>query len=90
VQSLTQKLSASLSIWVLFFICLTAFLFLLHGAINDSAVMDELAHIPAGYGYVHNFDFRLNPEHPPLVKAFSALPLLFLNLNFPTQSSYWT
>jgi len=52
--------------------------------------MDELAHIPAGYGYVHNFDFRLNPEHPPLVKAFSALPLLFLNLNFPTQSSYWT
>ena len=51
--------------------------------------MDELAHIPAGYSYVKYFDYRLNPEHPPLVKALSALPLLFQKLNFPTDSPYW-
>lgn len=58
--------------------------------------MDELAHIPAGYGYIKYLDFRLNPEHPPLVKALSALPLLFQSfgsvqnkLNFPTDKSAW-
>ncbi len=51
--------------------------------------MDELAHIPAGYGYVHNLDDRLNPEHPPLVKILAAIPLLFQHLNFPTDSPAW-
>jgi hypothetical protein len=54
---------------------------------TDSAIMDELAHIPAGYGYVHNLDYRLNPEHPPLVKALAMLPVLFLNPNFPTNAT---
>lgn len=56
---------------------------------QESAVMDELAHIPAGYGYVRYLDYRLNPEHPPLLKALSALPLLFGNFKFPIQSSAW-
>ncbi len=51
--------------------------------------MDELAHIPAGYGYVKLLDYRLNPEHPPLVKMISALPLAFMHLNFPTDSAAW-
>lgn len=51
--------------------------------------MDELAHIPAGYGYVKFLDFRLNPEHPPLIKAVAAFPLLFQNLNFPTSNESW-
>lgn len=51
--------------------------------------MDELAHIPAGYGYVRFLDYRLNPEHPPLLKILSALPLLALNLNFPTEENSW-
>ncbi|KPJ54861.1 hypothetical protein AMJ49_07335 [Parcubacteria bacterium DG_74_2] len=33
---------------------------------DDSATMDELAHIPAGYSYLSQKDFRLNPEHPPM------------------------
>lgn len=56
---------------------------------TDSAIMDELAHIPAGYGYVHNLDYRLNPEHPPLIKALAMLPVLFLNPTFPAQSDAW-
>ena len=66
-----------------------SFSFMLPAARGDSAVMDELAHIPAGYSYLKFFDYRLNPEHPPLVKAISALPLLFLNLNFPSNLPSW-
>jgi len=61
-----------------------------YATFTDSGTMDELAHIPAGYGYVKYLDFRLNPEHPPLLKAISAFPLLFFDLNFPTDARAWT
>ena len=57
---------------------------------NMSLTMDEKAHIPSGYSYLSMQDYRLNPEHPPLAKDLSAIPLLFLNLNFPTEHSSWT
>lgn len=56
----------------------------------ETAIFDETAHIPAGYGYVNYLDYRLNPEHPPLVKALSAIPLTFMNLNFPASYPAWT
>ncbi len=56
---------------------------------DDSTTMDELAHIPAGYSYLTQKDFRLNPEHPPLVKDLAAAPLLGLNLNFPEDHTSW-
>lgn len=74
---------------ILSLIIVSAFLLMLGPAKQDSAIMDELAHIPAGYSYVKFLDYRLNPEHPPLVKALSALPLLFQNLKFPTDSDNW-
>ena len=74
---------------ILSLIIVSAFLLMLGPAKQDSAVMDELAHIPAGYSYVKFLDYKLNPEHPPLIKALSALPLLFQNLNFPTNSDNW-
>ena len=57
---------------------------------QDSAIMDELAHIPAGYSYVKYQDYRLNPEHPPLVKMLAGLPLLFKDYNFPLDKTSWT
>lgn len=57
---------------------------------GDSATMDELAHIPSGYSYMTKQDYRLNPEHPPLIKDLSAIPLLFLHLNFPVNVPAWT
>lgn len=57
---------------------------------NDSAIMDELPHIPAGYSYLVKRDYRLNPEHPPLIKMFAAVPLLFQHINFPGNSPHWT
>ncbi len=77
-------------------IILASFLLMLNASLKESAVMDELAHIPAGYGYVRYLDYRLNPEHPPLLKALAAIPLLFQSfgsaqdkLNFPINSSGW-
>ncbi len=56
---------------------------------KESGTMDELAHIPSGYSYVKYLDYRLNPEHPPLVKALSGIPLLFFDLSFPTEHKSW-
>lgn len=56
---------------------------------GDSPINDEIAHIPAGYSYLTQQDYRLNPEHPPLIKDLAAFPLLFLNLNFPEEHPSW-
>lgn len=56
---------------------------------NDSAIVDEVAHIPAGYSYLKYGDYRLNPEHPPLLKDIAAAPLMALDLKFPTDSPAW-
>jgi hypothetical protein len=37
---------------------------------HDSFTYDEAYHIGAGAAYVQTGDFRLNPEHPPLVKLW--------------------
>ncbi len=57
---------------------------------GDSGIVDEVAHIPAGYSYLKYQDYRLNPEHPPLIKDLAAAPLLFMNLQFPTTNAAWT
>ncbi|MDD3487549.1 MAG: glycosyltransferase family 39 protein [Candidatus Moranbacteria bacterium] len=57
---------------------------------GDAAIMDEVAHIPAGYSYVHFQDYRLNPEHPPLLKDLAGIPLQFLGQYFPTDEDFWT
>ena len=36
----------------------------------DSFTLDEAYHITAGVSYVRYADFRINPEHPPLVKLW--------------------
>ncbi|HBB36392.1 MAG: 4-amino-4-deoxy-L-arabinose transferase [Candidatus Moranbacteria bacterium GW2011_GWC1_45_18] len=59
-------------------------------ALGDAAIMDEVAHIPSGYSYVKYHDFRLNPEHPPLLKDLAGIPLQFLDVSFPTNEQFWT
>jgi len=86
----TANVTSKLAIWTLALICIASFSLMLSASRTDSAIDDELAHIPAGYGYVHELDYRLNPEHPPLVKALAMLPVLFLNPTFPTTSTAWT
>ena len=76
---------------------IAAILLLIMGALaffsmlGDSATMDELSHIPAGYSYLSQKDMRINPEHPPLIKDLAGLlPFLFLKVNFPKDHQSWT
>ena len=60
---------------------LTAFVALAVGDIvTSSPTSDETSHLVAGYSYLIAHDYRLNPEHPPLLKELAALPLLTMRI----------
>ncbi|HET9788394.1 MAG TPA: hypothetical protein VFP47_14755, partial [Pyrinomonadaceae bacterium] len=50
---------------------------------RKSITNDEIVHIPAGYYHLVAGDFHLNNEHPPLIKMWGALPLLFIQPEEP-------
>ncbi len=56
---------------------------------GETQTWDEGIHILAGYAYLTRGDYRWNPEHPPLVKLISALPLTFLHLDLPVNGEAW-
>jgi len=82
---MSNRFTYTIAGFLLFLMFLMAFLSIL----DDSLTFDETAHIAAGYSYLTQKDMRLNPEHPPLIKDLAALPLLFLNLNFPKDHPSW-
>jgi hypothetical protein len=45
---------------------------------------DEIAHLTAGYSYWKLDDYRLQPENGNLPQRWAAIPLLRMNLKFPT------
>jgi len=55
-----------------------------------SATFDETTHLPSGYSYIAAGDFRLNPQHPPLIKLLSALPLLPLRPELNLDDPAWS
>lgn len=75
----------------LIFSALLLLIFILSGInfiIHKSITADEVAHIPAGWTYWKFQDFRINPEHPPLIKYWCSIPLLFMNLK-SMNSTAW-
>jgi hypothetical protein len=54
---------------------------------QQSQTIDEAVHVFSGYRYWKNFDFGFNPEHPPLVKLITAIPLLRMPLRAPSSVS---
>lgn len=56
---------------------------------NTSPTYDEPAHIAAGYSYARHNDYRLNPEHPPLVKRIAALAIGPLDESANELAKYW-
>jgi hypothetical protein len=58
-------------------------------ALEETQTWDEGIHIAAGYAYLTRGDFRWNQEHPPLAKLMSALPLVPLHLELPTETPGW-
>ena len=73
---MSNRLANIIAAGLLIFIFLMAFFSMR----DDSATMDEVAHLPAGYSYLTQKDMRLNPEHPPLMKDLAAIPLLFIKI----------
>src|SRR5215813_14508652 len=51
--------------------------------------IDDSMHMPAGYSYLLTRDYRLNQEHPPLIKLLSGLGLWRLRPQFPFDSPGW-
>jgi hypothetical protein len=56
---------------------------------DDVITVDEQPHLGSGYSYLVRADFRMNREHPPLMKDLAALPLLFMNLQVPWDHPSW-
>jgi hypothetical protein len=72
---------------------LIAFLVLAVGDIKEtSPTSDELPHLAAGYTYLTLRDYRLNDEHPPLIKELAALSILNQNVwhSTPKMENAWT
>ena len=64
-------------------IFILAFGLLVFSARTNSQTTDEAIHLSAGYTYLTQGDFRLDPEHPPFIKELTALPILFVkNVQF--------
>ena len=51
--------------------------------------IDDSMHIPAGYSYLLTHDYRLNQEHPPLIKLLSGVGIWRLHPQFPFDSPGW-
>jgi hypothetical protein len=51
---------------------------------RESQTWDEANHIYTGYRSWTHADYGLNPEHPPLVKLFTTIPLLWSQPKSPT------
>ena len=71
------------AIWLFFYLALNSM-------IGDSPTMDEQNHIARGLAYLRTRDPRLSVEHPPLVNALSALPLLTMpEIELPLDHPSW-
>jgi 4-amino-4-deoxy-L-arabinose transferase-like glycosyltransferase len=63
---------------------------------GDSLTVDESPHIASGYSYIIEGDYRLNPEHPPLLKLLSGTSIYLggkltnQNIIFPNNIPAWT
>jgi 4-amino-4-deoxy-L-arabinose transferase-like glycosyltransferase len=65
-------------------------LFLAGGsALHESATVDEISHVGSGLSYLQKLDLRLNPEHPPLAKAFAAIPLALRGVSADYSGPAW-
>lgn len=56
---------------------------------SKSATFDEPAHIGAGFSYLETGEFKLNLQHPPLLKEIAAVPLLMTGARWPMTDLQW-
>jgi len=56
---------------------------------QKSTAFDELAHLSAAWTHLALGDYRMSPDHPPLVKKLAALPLLFIDVRMKPDDAAW-
>lgn len=76
--------------WLVFCLLAVFFFLAIMSMRNNSATSDEVTHIASGYSYWKYFDYTFNQEHPPLVKLWATVPLLFMNPALPEEPTLWT
>ena len=75
---------------VLILMLLATFWLAVSSLVDDSPTIDEQNHIARGIALLRTGDARLSLEHPPLINAWSALPLLSLpDLRLPVDDASW-
>jgi len=68
----------------------THYLLAYTGTLGASTTFDEPLHMVAGVAYWTLDDYRLQPENGNLPQRWCAIPLLFMNLKFPSlDQSVW-
>ncbi len=69
---------------------LVLFALLVFSIQNKSPTLDEQNHIARGLAYLKTGDLRLSQEHPPLINAWQAWPLLLdPAIRLPLDSPSW-
>lgn len=76
VNASNERCSIIVEIATVVTICLTSAVLIISFARHSSATFDETVRLPAGLSYVRWHDYRLNTDHPPLLKKLIALPLV--------------
>jgi Dolichyl-phosphate-mannose-protein mannosyltransferase len=76
VNPLNGRCSTIIEIAAVTTICLAFAALVIGFARNSSATFDETVRLPAGLSYVRWHDYRLNTDHPPLLKKLIAIPFL--------------
>ncbi|HKQ47769.1 MAG TPA: tetratricopeptide repeat protein [Phycisphaerae bacterium] len=70
--------------WVVAVLLCTHYALGLTSVWRKSCSCDEIAYLTAGYTYWQTGDYRLVPEHPPLIELWASLPLNFMSLKLPS------
>ncbi len=81
-----MRIPAVLGIFTVAFIALTV-----NSYVRESATWDEPFHLTAGYTALRFGDYRVDPEHPPVLRMWAALPLLAMpDVHCDTNVVSWT
>jgi dolichyl-phosphate-mannose-protein mannosyltransferase len=61
----------------------------LTASLDKTPTYDEPTHIGAGLSYWKTGEFKVNPQHPPLLKEAATLPLLADGVRWPVTPEAW-
>src|SRR5262245_26068243 len=57
---------------------------------SKTPVFDEPAHIGAGFSYLETRTFKVNLQHPPLLKEIAAVPLVLSGIPWTIPPAEWS